>query len=50
MSLFVSTMRSFEYDARAKWKKWEEKAEVTENRILLKVDRHVSLVDTSPRN
>lgn len=47
MSLCMSLMRPFDYEARDKLKKWETDAEMWEKSPLVKAERHFSRVDTS---
>lgn len=47
MSLFISIMSSFDYDARDKSMKREAEAVMSERRLMLKVERHLSLAENS---
>lgn len=46
MSLFVTTTRSFDYDAETKGKDAKKKAAVQEKHLLLKVEQHFGFVET----
>lgn len=50
MSLFISTIRPFDYDAKYKSRKWETRAEIREKHLLLKAERIFSPMETSSSN
>lgn len=45
--LLMATMRHSSYNARDKAKKWEEKAEMQEKRLVIKLERHFISVETA---